>query len=155
MKRFAAILLALTLCLTAGACGKHGVPARNAPMSPQTYKQTATPAPSAAAPGPTQVVRDFFTAFADADYEAMKAECTRACVADEFHVGDVYGMQRASAKNIGAEELSGDRDTCDIQVTVAMTPAAGSPFTGTEATFFVELELENGAWRIEGFDTDR
>lgn len=156
MKRAAAILFILVLCLSVAACGERGVPAQNAPTPDSNSQSAATPivTPSAAAQtGPTAVVTAFFEAFAEADYETMKTYCTDDCVRDEFRADGVYGMERASVVSIGAEELSRDKDDCDIQVTVDLTPSANSRFAGqTQATFFVELELERGVWLIDDFD---
>lgn len=156
MKRAAAILLILVLCLSVAACGDRGVPAKNAPTPDSNAQSASTPVASPTAPvqtGPTAVVTAFFEAFADADYETMKTYCTRDCVKDDFRADGVYGMQTAKLTSVGAEELSRDGDDCDIQVTVELTPTANSRFAGqTEATFFVELELEHGVWLIDDFD---
>lgn len=159
MKRVAAILLILVLCLSVAACGDRGVPAQNAPTPDSSARSASTPVAAPTAPtentgtGPTAVVTAFFEAFADADYETMKTYCTADCVQDDFRSDGVYGMERASATSIGAEELSRDGDDCDIQVTVELTPTANSRFAGqTQATFFVELELEHGVWLIDDFD---
>lgn len=159
MKRAAAIFLILVLCLSVAACGERGVPAQNAPTPNSASQSMTTPVttPDASAQNsPTAVVTAFFEAFADADYETMKTYCTADCVRDEFGTDGVYGMERASAVSIGVEELSRDQDDCDIQVTVELTPSANSRFAGqTQVTFFVDLELERGVWRIDDFDRTR
>ena len=159
MKRAAAILLILVLCLSVAACGERGVPAQNAPTPNSASQSATTPVTTpdtAVQNSPTAVVTAFFEAFADADYETMKTYCTTDCVRDDFRTDGVYGMERASAVSIGAEELSRDQDDCDIQVTVELTPRANSRFAGqAQATFFVELELERGVWLIDDFDQNR
>lgn len=156
MKRAAVILLILVLCLSVAACGDQGVPAKNAPKPDSSAQRASTPVSSPAMPeqtAPSAAVTAFFEAFADADYETMKTYCTDDCVEDNFCADSVYGMQTAKLTSIGAEALSHDGDDCDIPVTVALTPTANSRFAGqTQATFFVELELEHGVWLIDEFD---
>ena len=109
MKRAAAILLILVLCLSVAACGERGVPAQNAPTPNSASQSATTPVTTpdtAVQNSPTAVVTAFFEAFADADYETMKTYCTTDCVRDDFRTDGVYGMERASAVSIGAEELS-------------------------------------------------
>lgn len=156
MKRIAAVVFVLVLCLSVAACGERGVPAQNAPVPDGAAQSASTPVEMTAPPvqtGPTAAVTAFFEAFADADYETMKTYCTADCVRDDFRTDGVYGMERASATSIGTEKLSHDGDDCDIQVTVDLLPTANSRFAGqTQATFFVELELEHGVWLIDEFD---
>lgn len=156
MKRAAALLLILMLCLSVAACSDRGVPAQNAPTPDSNAQSAMTPIASpdvTKQTGSTATVTAFFKAFADANYETMKNYCTADCVQDNFRADGVYGMERASVVSIGAEELSRDGDDCDIQVTVDLTPTANSRFAGqSQATFFVELELERGVWLIDDFD---
>lgn len=156
MKRAAAILLILVLCLSVAACGDRGVPAKNAPTPDSNAQGASTPVAASTAPvqtGPTAVVTAFFEAFETGDYAAMKAYCTNDFVEDDFRTDGVYGMQTATLTSMGAEELSRDGDDCDIQVTVDLTPTANSRFAGqTQATFFIELELERGVWLIDDID---
>lgn len=162
MKRAAAIVLVLLLFLSVGACGERGVPAQNAPAPVGTPQSAATPAASPdetaqlVQTGPTAALTAFFEAFETGDYAAMKRYCTNDFVEDDFRSDGVYGMATAKLTQVGTEEFSHDQDDCDIQVTVALTPTTGSAFTGkTQATLFVELELEHGVWLIDGFDTEK
>ena len=103
---------------------------------------------------PTEVTKNFFSAFASSDYEAMKSFCTDSCVQAYFHDGDVNGMVWAKLIETGKEKIADDR-IVHILATVEMETAPVSAlYPETETSFYVELlRDENDAWRINSFFT--
>ena len=103
---------------------------------------------------PTAVTERFFSAFASADYETMKAYCTEECVKSYFHNGDVNGMVWAKLTECGDEEIADDA-IVHIFVSVEMETAETSAlYPETQTSFYVELIRNNDdLWLIKGFFT--
>jgi ABC-type oligopeptide transport system substrate-binding subunit len=104
---------------------------------------------------PTEVTEHFFSAFETSDYEKMKAYCTENCIDLYFHEGDVNGMVRAKAQEIGEEETENDQAVY-VFVTVEMETAKTSAlYPETETSFYVKLIQKDGSWLIDSFPTGK
>ena len=93
----------------------------------------------------------FFEAFAESDYEAMKAFCTESCIEDYFHDGDVNGMIRANITE--TENARFKEGRFYYLVTVEIEASEDSELAGeTTATFYVILvQDEEENWFINKF----
>lgn len=100
---------------------------------------------------PRATLDQFFEAFAESDYEAMKAFCTESCIEDYFHDGDVNGMIWANITETENGRLKEGR--WYYLVTVEMEGAEDSELAGeTTATFYVILvQDEDENWFINKF----
>ena len=96
----------------------------------------------------------FFEAFAESDYEAMKAFCTESCIEDYFHDGDVNGMIRANITE--TENARFKEGRFYYLVTVEIEASEDSEFAGeTTASFYVILvQDEEENWFINKFVSD-
>ena len=104
------------------------------------------------------VIKAFFKAFAKSDFETMKQYCTDSCVSGFFGDGYVFGMTRASIKDIEIDEREYAKSSNDfnVSVTVDMTRYEGSlyPEGQTEAAFYVILMRQtDGTYKIDEFAT--
>ena len=100
---------------------------------------------------PRATLDQFFEAFAESDYEAMKAFCTESCIEDYFHDGDVNGMIWANITETENGRLKEGR--WYYLVTVEMETTEDSELAGeTTATFYVILvQDEDENWFINKF----
>lgn len=105
---------------------------------------------------PTDITKNFFSAFETSDYETMKDFCTEECIQSYFHDNDVDGMISAKLTEIGDEELTDD-NTVSILVSVEMETAEVSAlYPETETSFYVKLvQDDNSSWLIDSFPTGK
>ena len=107
---------------------------------------------------PVSVIKEFFKAFSSSDFETMKQYCTDSCVNGFFGDGYVFGMTRASIKDIEIDEREYAKSSNDfnVLVTVDMTRYEGSvyPEGQTEAAFYLILMRQpDGTYKIDEFAT--
>lgn len=96
------------------------------------------------------VLHDFFAAFENADYVAMKQYCTPECVLLYFREDDVNGLENAKLIECGYGSF--EDDECFIYVTVETT---GADNTVTTSSFYVVIVSEQDTWLIDRFQTER
>ncbi len=100
------------------------------------------------------VLRQYFDAYANADYETMKQYSTTRHVEQSFHDGDVWGYKWAKLTSIEPVNRDTDNDECIFLVSVEVeTVPASSQYPDTKGSFYVILKLENGAWKIDEYAT--
>ncbi len=105
---------------------------------------------------PVEIVKRFFDAFANADYERMKVLCTQDCINTYFHEGDVFGMVWAKATKIGTEIRTLSETEYSIFVDVEMKAAEVSAYSSkdTSTSFYVAIKKQDdGSWLIDQFTT--
>lgn len=170
-KAWILLLAALALCLALAACAAPAAQeettleasapqtAEPAEMADEPETPAAPDAPEDTAPAlqeeknPEDTVSRFFQAFAAADYETMKRECTQSCVDTYFHEADVFGVVWAEAQTIGTG-ASMDDGRYKVPVDVKMETAETSAlYPATQTTFFVVLTQQEGDWRVDEFVT--
>lgn len=104
---------------------------------------------------PSDITKQFFSAFETADYETMKSYCTEECIESYFHDSDVFGMIWAKAINIEDSSTVSNDGKQNVFVDVEMETAKSSAlYPSTETSFYVVLkQLDNGSFLIDGFIT--
>ncbi len=107
---------------------------------------------------PEYVIRHFFSAFSQREFDAMKPFCTAECVAGFFGDGYVFGMTEASLAEIKIDPLQYAKSSNDFiaLVNVAMTPHEGSVFdpSQTSTSFYLILQRQpDGKYLIDEFAT--
>lgn len=137
MKKFLIAACLICLCVCLSACN-------NAESNSDILKLS-----------PSDITKQFFSAFETADYETMKSYCTEACIEAYFHDGNVFGMIWAKAISIEESPVALEDGKYNIFVDVEMETAKTSAlYPATETSFYVVLEqLENGSFLIDGFTT--
>ena len=100
------------------------------------------------------VAKQYFDAYANADYETMKQYSTNRHVEQSFHDGDVWGYKWAKLASIEPVNRDTDSNECIFNVHVEVeTVPASSQYPDTKGSFYVILKLENGAWKIDEYAT--
>jgi hypothetical protein len=104
---------------------------------------------------PIETVENFFKAFENIDYEAMKIFCTKECIDTYFHEEDVFGMACAKVNKFGETKINQQMSECAVFVDVDMeTTKASALYPGTETSFYVVLKKQSDAsWLIDAFVT--
>ncbi len=107
---------------------------------------------------PEYTAMNFFYAFEDGDFEAMKQYCTQSCVSDFFGDGYVFGMTTATLTDIQIDPLEYAKSSNDFVVTISvnMTPHENSVFAPDQTTtsFYLILQRQpDGRYLIDEFAT--
>ena len=108
---------------------------------------------------PEYTVDQFFYLFSNGDFGNMKRYCTQSCIDGFFGNDYVFGMNRATLKNITAvNNLSKKGFTNGEWIALAeviMTPDDKSVFdpNQTETSFYMILKQQNGRYLIDEFAT--
>ncbi len=107
---------------------------------------------------PEYTAANFFTAFENSDFEAMKKYCTNNCIDTYFKEGAVFGMKKASLESLEIDPLEYAKSSNDfnILVSVHMEPAKISVFSPdqTQTSFYVCLVRQpDDRYLIDSFVT--
>ncbi len=107
---------------------------------------------------PESVIKQFFSAFSQGEFDVMKHFCTEECVGSFFGDGYVFGMTEASLADINIDPLEYAKSSNDFNalVTVHMPPHPNSVFDPkqTSTSFYVcLLRQPDGKYLINEFAT--
>lgn len=107
---------------------------------------------------PEYTAANFFAAFENSNFEAMKKYCTDNCIAAYFKENAVFGMKKATLELMDIDPLEYAKSSNDFNVfvTVSMTPHEQSVFdqNQTSTSFYVCLVRQpDGRYFIDSFAT--
>ena len=106
---------------------------------------------------PEYTAEQFFYLFSDGDFENMKRYCTQSCIDGFFGDDYVFGMNKATLKNITAVDNPAEKGFTNGEwvalAEVTMTPDDKSVFdpNQTETSFYLILKQQDGKYLIDEF----
>jgi hypothetical protein len=108
-----------------------------------------------------QVVKEYFGAFGEADYDKMRTLATENHNRNLVHNGDVWGMKWAKAKQIELIRdprflgVENSKSILVFNVSVDMeTVKTSAQYPATQTSFYVVLiKGDDGSWRVDRYTT--